>query len=55
MALEKVDNVAAAYVNRGITIHLAKAGELDEQAIAAALQPFGIKVQGSQAVEGAPF
>ena len=53
--MEKVDNIVGAYVNRGITLHLAKAGDLDEEAIAAAVKPFGIKVQSSQAVEGAPF
>ena len=55
MALEKIDNVAAAYVNRGITIPLAEAGDLDQEAIAAAIKPFNIKITSGQAVEGKPF
>ena len=34
MALEKIDGIAGAYVNSGITIHLVKAGELDRETIA---------------------
>lgn len=55
MALEKIDNISAAYVNRGITIHLAKAGELDKGTIAKAIQPFKMTIQEVKELEGKPF
>ena len=55
MALEKLDNIAAAYVNRGITIHLAKAGDLDKDAIAKTIAPFKMKIQECKELEGKPF
>jgi len=53
--LEKLGNIAAAYVNRGITIHLAKAGDLDKDAVAKAIAPFKMKIQDCKALEGKPF
>jgi len=55
VALEKIDNISAAYVNRGITIHLAKAGDLDKDAIAKTIAPFKMKVNDCRALEGKPF
>lgn len=53
--MEKLDNIAAAYVNRGITVHLAKAGELDKDAIAETIKPFKMQIQDCRALEGKPF
>lgn len=55
MALEKLDGVSGAYVNRGITIHLAKAGDLDQAKIASALEPFRMTIKEVKALEGKPF
>ena len=55
MALEKIDGVVGAYVNRGITLHLAKSGELDKDKIAKTLKPFKMTVKEVKALEGKPF
>lgn len=55
MALEQLDNIAAAYVNRGITLHLTKAGELDQDSIANAIAPFRMKIQDTKPLVGKPF
>ena len=53
--MEKVDGVAGAYVNRGIIIHLAKAGELDKDQIAETLKPFKMTINGVRPLDGKPF
>ena len=53
--MEKVDGITGAYVNRGITIHLAKAGELDKEKIAETLKPFKMAVKEVKPLEGKPF
>ncbi|MGB2403214.1 MAG: hypothetical protein ACPIA7_07360 [Akkermansiaceae bacterium] len=55
MALEQLDNIAAAYVNRGITLHMVKAGELDQDSIARAIAPFKMNIQGAKPLVGKPF
>lgn len=55
MALEKLDGIAGAYVNRGITIHLAKAGDLDKEVITKLLKPFNMTIKEVKALEGKPF
>ncbi len=55
MALEKLDGISGAYVNQGITIHLAKAGDLDKTKIAAAIEPFRMTIKEVKALEGKPF
>ena len=55
MALEKIDGIVGAYVNNGITLHLAKAGELEKEKIAATLKPFGMTITDVKALEGKPF
>lgn len=55
MALEKVDGISGAYVNRGITIHLAKAGDLDKETITKTLEPFKMTIKEVKALEGKPF
>ena len=55
MALEKIDGVAGAYVNRGITIHLTKAGELDKETITKTLEPFKMTIKEVKPLEGKPF
>ncbi|MCP5535650.1 MAG: hypothetical protein H7A51_05365 [Akkermansiaceae bacterium] len=55
MALEKIDGIAGAYVNSGITIHLVKAGELDRETIAKTLAPFKMTIQEVEQLEGKPF
>jgi hypothetical protein len=55
VALEKLDNVAAAYVNRGITLHLIKAGDLDQDSVANAIAPFRMNIKDTQPLVGKPF
>lgn len=55
MALEQLDGITGAYVNRGITLHLAKAGELDQAKIATALKAFKMTIKEVKALEGKPF
>lgn len=55
VALEKIDNVSAAYVNRGITLHLAKAGDLDQEVIAKTIAPYNMAIQAIKPLEGKPF
>ena len=55
MALENIDGIVGAYVNRGITIHLAKAGELDKEKVAAAIKPYKMAIKGVKPLEGKPF
>ncbi len=55
MALEQLDNIAAAYVNRGITLHLNKAGDLDQDSVAKAIAPFKMNIQASRPLVGKPF
>lgn len=50
-----MDGVAGAYVNRGIIIHLTKAGELDKAKFAEALKPFKMTINEVKALEGKPF
>ena len=52
MALEKLDGITNAYVNRSITIHLAKAGDLDQAKIGEALKPFKITIKEVKKIEG---
>ncbi len=52
MALEKLDGITGAYVNRGIIIHLAKAAKLDQEKIAEALKPFKITIKEVKPLEG---
>jgi len=55
VALEKLDGISGAYVNRGITIHLTKAGDLDKAQIASALEPFKMTITEVKELEGKPF
>lgn len=55
MALEQLDNIAAAYVNRGITLHLVKAGELDQDSIAKAIAPYRMNIKDTKPLAGKPF
>ena len=53
--MEGVDGITGAYVNKGITIHLAKPGELDKDKIAKTLEPFKMTVKEVKPLEGKPF
>ncbi|MFK7909036.1 MAG: hypothetical protein AB8F34_00380 [Akkermansiaceae bacterium] len=55
MALEKIDGITGAYVNRGITLHFAKAGAMDKEKIAATLKPFKMTIKEVKALEGKPY
>ena len=55
VALEKVEGITGAYVNRGITLHLAKAGDLDKDKIAEALKPFRMVIRSVKPMQGKPF
>jgi len=55
VALEKLDDITAAYVNDGIILHLAGQDAYDEAAVAEALKPFKLKVTEATLVEGSPF
>ncbi|MBT8036961.1 MAG: hypothetical protein KJO21_05405 [Verrucomicrobiae bacterium] len=52
MALEKLDDVTAAYVTRSITLHLAHAGDLDQALIEETLKPFRITIKQATRIEG---
>ncbi|MDB4054648.1 hypothetical protein N9496_01500 [Akkermansiaceae bacterium] len=46
---------AAYVVNRSITLHLAKAGELDQDSVAKAIAPFRMNIQAVKPLSGKPF
>lgn len=55
VALEKHEGILGAYVNRGVTIHLAKSGKLDKEAITKTLKSFKMNVKEIKPIEGKPF
>ena len=55
MALEKVEGVTSAFVDRGILLLLDNEEPLDEDAIRAALSPFDITVDAVQKTDQLPF
>ena len=55
MALEKLDGVSGAYVNKNIALHFDKEGDLDEELIASTIEPFKMKVKSSKKLNDLPF
>ena len=55
MALEKLDGVSGAYVNKDIALHFNKASELDEKLVASTIKEFGMKVKSSKKIDELPF
>lgn len=55
MALEKLDEVSAAYVNNGISLHLKSKDGYDQKVIAETLKAFKLTIKEAKAVEGSPF
>lgn len=55
MALEKLDGVSGAFVNKNIALHFAEASELDEELVASAIKEFGMKVKSSKKLDALPF
>ena len=55
MALEQIDGVTAAYVDKKISIHYAKAGSFDEAKVAAILKPLKMTVKSSKQLDTLPF
>ena len=50
-----MDGIVGAYVNKGITLHLAKAGALDKEKIAETLKLHKMTIKDVKALEGKPF
>lgn len=55
VALEKMDGVTAAYVNDGITLHLASADGYDQAKVVEVLKPFKMVVKSSTKLDKLPF
>ena len=55
VALEKLDDIEAAYVNNGITLHIASKGSFNKETITEALKPFKITIKESSLIKGSPF
>ena len=55
MALEKIEGVSGAYVDRGILLLLDNEEPLDEDAVKAALNPLDIEVANVQQIDQLPF
>ncbi|MDP0492078.1 MAG: hypothetical protein Q7Q71_13600 [Verrucomicrobiota bacterium JB023] len=53
--MEKLDGVAAAYVNNDIAIHLSEDTTLDKDAVTEAIKEFGMKVKSVKKAEKLPF
>ena len=55
MALEKLEGVSGAYVDKGILILLDNEDPLDEKAVKAALTPLNIEVASVQQIDQLTF
>ena len=55
VALENLDDVSAAYVTRGIILHMASKKAFDKDKISEALKPFKITIKESALIQGSPF
>jgi hypothetical protein len=55
VALEKLDGINAAYVTRGIILHMASKKSFDKDKISEALKPFKITIKESALIQGSPF
>jgi len=55
VALEQIDGVTAAYVDKKISIHYAKTGSFDEAKVAAILKPLKMTVKSSKQLDTLPF
>ena len=55
MALEKLDGVSGAYVNKNISLHFSDKADLDEELVASTIKEFGMKVKSHKKAESLPF
>ena len=55
VALEKLDGISAAYVNSGITLHMASKNIFDQEKITEALKPFKLTIKKSELDLKPPF
>lgn len=55
MALEKIDGVSAAYVDKGIMLHMVSKGTFDKEKITEVLKPFKLTITESTLIKGSPF
>ena len=55
MALEKLDGVSSAYVNKDIVLHFDEDTELDEKLVAETIEPLKMKVKSSKKLDDLPF
>lgn len=55
MALEKLDGVSAAYVDKNVDIHLAEGGSLDKEEIAKILKLSKMTVKTTKKLDKLPF
>jgi hypothetical protein len=55
VALENVEGVATAFVNRDITLLFDHEDEPDQEALAKLLEPFKMQIKGMRKAEALPF
>ncbi|MGB0993938.1 MAG: hypothetical protein ACPG32_15900 [Akkermansiaceae bacterium] len=55
MALEKIDGVTGAYVNKGIILHLANKDGFDKKKVATALTTFKMVIKEAKKLDTLPF
>jgi len=55
VALEKIDGVTAAYVDKNIDLHFAEGATFDKDKIATLLKPYKLTVQDAKKLEALPF
>lgn len=55
MALEKMDGIHGAYVNNGISLHLASKDDYHQDKIAKELKAFKLSIKESKLLDGSPF
>ena len=55
MALEKIEGVTAAYVDKDISLHYSAKGSVDKEAIAKVLKPLKMEIKEAKKLEKLPF
>ncbi len=53
--MEKIDGVAGAFINNGITLLMTEDKPLDKEAVSSVLEPFKIKIKGVKKAEKLPL
>lgn len=55
MALEKIDGISAAYINKDIVLHYTDNAEFDQKALEKVLSKYKMKVKEASDEKGNPF